>query len=303
MVSASDFSGLAWYENLDGAGTFGPAQVVSSTLTNNRSVAAADLDGDNDLDLVAGSSVAETVTWYENTDGLGTFGPQQIIAGAALAVSCVAVADLDGDDDMDVLAGTNAEDKIVWYENLDGVGTFGTGMLITNQAGSVLSIVAADFDNDLDVDVASASASDDKVAWYENLTGTGIFGPQQVINSNADSARSVFAADLDNDGDLDLLSASRNDNKVAWYENLTILAVPEVSKVAVTLVPNPVGVYLSVLSTLPIDRVVLYDVQGRILEEVTQGFDHIPMEHVPSGVILLEIFGDGQKAVRKVLKE
>ncbi|MCB9212537.1 MAG: VCBS repeat-containing protein [Alteromonas sp.] len=120
------FSGLAWYENLDGAGTFGVAQVVSSTLTNNRSVAAADLDGDNDLDLVAGSSVAETVTWYENTDGLGTFGPQQIIAGAALAVSCVAVADLDGDDDMDVLAGTNAEDKIVWYENLDGVGTFGT---------------------------------------------------------------------------------------------------------------------------------------------------------------------------------
>ncbi|MCB0680577.1 MAG: VCBS repeat-containing protein, partial [Saprospiraceae bacterium] len=29
-----------------------------------------------------------------------------------------------------------------------------------------------------------------------------------------------FAADLDGDLDLDLLSASQNDDRVAWYENL-----------------------------------------------------------------------------------
>ncbi len=40
-----------------------------------------------------------------------------------------------------------------------------------------------------------------------------------MISTAADGARSVFAADLDGDGDNDVLSASWNDNKIAWYEN------------------------------------------------------------------------------------
>ncbi len=31
---------------------------------------------------------------------------------------------------------------------------------------------------------------------------------------------SVFATDMDGDGDTDVLSASRDDNKIAWYENV-----------------------------------------------------------------------------------
>jgi len=40
-----------------------------------------------------------------------------------------------------------------------------------------------------------------------------------VISTNADNARNVHAVDLDNDGDIDVLSASFDDNKLAWYEN------------------------------------------------------------------------------------
>src|SRR5262245_24138841 len=45
------------------------------------------------------------------------------------------------------------------------------------------------------------------------------FSPQPPISVTADQARSVFAADVDGDGDLDALSASVLDGKVAWYEN------------------------------------------------------------------------------------
>ena len=59
---------------------------------------------------------------------------------------------------------------------------------------------------------------DGKIAWYENLGG-GAFGAQQVITTDADGANSVYATDLNGDGDADVLSASYNDNKIAWYEN------------------------------------------------------------------------------------
>ena len=34
-----------------------------------------------------------------------------------------------------------------------------------------------------------------------------------------DVAESIFAIDVDGDGDVDALSASTNDDTVAWYEN------------------------------------------------------------------------------------
>ena len=40
-----------------------------------------------------------------------------------------------------------------------------------------------------------------------------------VISSSADAAISVYAVDIDNDGDMDVLSASYADDKIAWYEN------------------------------------------------------------------------------------
>ena len=46
------------------------------------------------------------------------------------------------------------------------------------------------------------------------------FGPQQVITTNADGAWSTYATDLDGDGDVDVISASETDDKVAWYANL-----------------------------------------------------------------------------------
>jgi len=40
-----------------------------------------------------------------------------------------------------------------------------------------------------------------------------------TITTSADGANSVFAIDVDDDDDIDVLSASRYDDKIAWYEN------------------------------------------------------------------------------------
>jgi len=42
---------------------------------------------------------------------------------------------------------------------------------------------------------------------------------ENIISTNPDGAQDVYSIDLDGDGDNDVLSASFNDNKIAWYEN------------------------------------------------------------------------------------
>ncbi len=44
---------------------------------------------------------------------------------------------------------------------------------------------------------------------------------EHVISTAANGASSVFATDVDGDGDTDILSASSGDSKIAWYENLS----------------------------------------------------------------------------------
>jgi hypothetical protein len=52
------------------------------------------------------------------------------------------------------------------------------------------------------------------------LWGTHTGFTEHAISTSANSARSVFATDVDGDGDMDVLSASAGDDKIAWYENI-----------------------------------------------------------------------------------
>ena len=47
----------------------------------------------------------------------------------------------------------------------------------------------------------------------------GIDFTAHTITTSANGASSVFAIDVDGDGDIDVLSASSGDDKIAWYEN------------------------------------------------------------------------------------
>jgi len=131
--------------------------------------------------------------------------------------------DVDGDGDMDLLSasgggGLPGGNEIAWYEN-DGIENF-TFRLIATSAEGGESVFAIDVDGDGDIDVLSASVFDNKIAWYEN-DGNEFFTAHDITSypNLAWAARSVYAVDVDGDGDIDVLSASEGDDKVAWYEN------------------------------------------------------------------------------------
>jgi len=99
------------------------------------------------------------------------------------------------------------------------------------------------------------SANDDKIAWYESDGKPDPQFTERVITEDpdgggplqgfADGATFVFATDVDDDGDTDVLSASSYDDKITWYENTTPLPdIPTLSQwdlVAMTLLVLTAG--------------------------------------------------------------
>ncbi len=181
------------------------AHTISDSAHEARSIFAADVDGDGDMDVLSGHY---NIAWYEN-DGSESFTPHTISTSAASSVYAI---DLDDDGDMDVV-GSSAG-SVGWYEN-DGSGSFATHKICNHYYHREFrSVYALDVDGDGDMDVVTASYSpNDKIMWYEN-DGSQYFN-HHIIADSAHEARSVSAADIDGDGDMDVLSGHNN---IAWYE-------------------------------------------------------------------------------------
>ena len=82
------------------------------------SVVAADLDNDEDLDVIAaGDQAGAVIVWYQEDPENRVFAKEvidQTIWGAWPVHTC----DIDGDEDMDIFATTSTIDDVRWYENL-----------------------------------------------------------------------------------------------------------------------------------------------------------------------------------------
>ena len=214
------FSSLTWAEN-QGSGVFvaQPAVATYAGSEDGMHVTAADLDGDGDLDLLATSddSVPTAVVWYENTDGAGTFGAAQSIAtGDRPWTTCA--ADLDGDGDLDVASILRDGAELFWNENTDGLGTFGSNKSIHGPFEEGWWVQAADVDSDGDMDLVASDVEETTVAWFPN-DGGGRFAGRVVIRRSLAAALSGDLGDVDGDGDLDLAIGSDTDQAVLWYEN------------------------------------------------------------------------------------
>jgi GEVED domain-containing protein/VCBS repeat protein len=146
----------------------------------------------------------------------GDFVPRTPIIENAWTTS-VFSTDLDSDGDLDLLAASDRDHWLCWYEN-DGHETF-TRHTIAASEGLVY---AADVDGDGDMDVLSTVGRwfEKKATWYEN-DGNEHF-TAHTITTTGNWGAYVFVGDLDGDGDTDLLSRNNSDSsrlEIAWYEN------------------------------------------------------------------------------------
>ncbi len=189
---------------------------VESVLIPDVSVPAhltvVDLDQDGDLDVIVSilgnimpdDNVIGRVELFENL-GNGEFA-RHVILDDVRRVADVQYGDLDGDGDLDLVVAEfgYSRGSVQWLENL---GNFDFRAHELLSAPGTIHVPVGDFDGDGDLDIVATVTQDEEELWGFENQGDGKFVAHRLwftINPDLGGA-GLFVADLDGDGDLDLI--------------------------------------------------------------------------------------------------
>jgi hypothetical protein len=183
-----------------------------------------DLDGDNDQDLIYGTSNGN-LFFYENTGSISDpqyqYNPAYFKVIKASGSSTVSFADYDNDGDFDLLSGSPYNGLVYAVNNgSSSAPLFDTASVIFSgiSPGFRCSPVFIDIDNDMDYDIVSGY-SGGTLKLYINNNGTFTENTTMFANVFVNYQSVPAFADIDGDNDPDLLVGSEDAGNTKFYLN------------------------------------------------------------------------------------
>lgn len=212
-------------------------RVIDSTILHGQGVTPADIDADGDIDLVACYSATDAIYLYlnganSNGNGAGaTWSTIKIAPDNSIVAMQTAVADFDGDGDLDVAAVEFfdrsctfcAPGKLVWYERPANITDTWTRRSIKDDFWGARFVSAADLNGDGRADLI-ASANDiggngNGLFWFRNSGNGATWSAAIPVDAALLQAEVARAQDVDGNGVIDIVALGKNSNIIAWYEN------------------------------------------------------------------------------------
>jgi hypothetical protein len=341
---------MSWYEN-DGDEEF-TQHVIDEDFTSICYLGALDLDRDNDIDIF---SISADAYWHENIGDQGF--SRHRFEGGFWGPNSLYMSDVDNNGYMDALVGVSSSESIILYRNngdrsftehalsergieshavhavdIDGdndqdlITDIGDELRLWENIGDnnfrirtidncySWALDSGDIDGDGDVDLVY---SDQTFNWYEN-EGEYNFTLHRFSRAFEYGRGDIKLADMDNDGDLDVLGIVMEEGLILWFENegdtLSVEQDDVVSASGFTfsnIYPNPFNSTTTIeyaLSYASDVSLSLYNLSGQRIETLVYGRMRAGIHRttlnaweMPSGLYFVRLIADHQISTQKIM--
>lgn len=218
VIAGFSANKVKWYQNMGGEPNEWDEKDIGTNIGGAEFVYVADIDNDNNNDVIATGFKDDIVVWYQNDGTSANWLVDTIVTNIIGPIMCIA-KDIDGDGNIDVMVNSGIENKLVWFKN-ENNGQDWTEQIVDDNLPGISEFDLADVDKDGDLDIVAGAANSDFISFYENLGGDSVTWNSYLVDDNLNGAFGIQFADMNNDGDLDVIATGKDSKEVVVYENL-----------------------------------------------------------------------------------
>ncbi len=234
IAADANANSVKWFAH---DGTAAPSFWEVRTIVSNveaETLATGDIRNDGDIDVMIGNTNNHAILWYEN-DGTpesvsGTDWLVRVALSGPLGIEMVRLHDINSDGDVDYVAAFSGSGQVWYGEQSNNAGTINfAGTSIATLAGAH-TVFPTDIDGDGGVDILAGGSVCTGSIGNEVCTSELILlrnnGSASFTRVSIDSTLrfmgDIHVDDIDNDGDLDIVTSQVRNVSLFDYSDVLI---------------------------------------------------------------------------------
>ncbi|MES2703127.1 MAG: FG-GAP-like repeat-containing protein [Bacteroidota bacterium] len=258
IVATNDIASVSVWRNVTATGLINTGSLAPrvdfSLPAVSSGLAVADIDGDGKPEIIS-SNVNHTFSVLQNTAALGSINsvsfssPVNFSTGSPVQPRQLAVADIDGDNKLDVAVILSFTDAVAVFRNTSSTGVINSSTFSAKVDFGVgfnpSRIAIGDINGDSKPDIAVSNFSDNTLSILRNTATSGTIDVTSfAVNDDynvGSSPRGIAIGDLDGDAIPDILVANSGSSFISVLRNspITSLTSPPTITSVTPLTANP----------------------------------------------------------------